>query len=85
MNRRELLAAVGSLATGVGVKAEAEVIDAEPKPLLAVLRPDFKVTPEILRAMREQWQRLLEGREQIPLVVLQPGMELQILRDPRGH
>lgn len=85
LNRRELLSGlVATLAAG-GVTASAEVIEAEPVPLLLVLKSDKPLSEEVRRNIRNLWERLQANDSRLPqLVVLDPSMTLEMLPDPRA-
>jgi hypothetical protein len=85
MNRRELLSGlVATLAAG-GVAASAEVIEAEPAPLLLVLKSDKPLNQSQHDAIRRHYDAMRDRDSRLPLlVVLEPGMALEAVLDPRA-
>jgi len=85
MNRRELLSGlVATLAAG-GVAASAEVIEAEPVPLLLVLKSDKPLNQDQYAAIRRDYDAMRMKDSRLPqLVVLDPSMTLEAVIDPRA-
>lgn len=85
MNRRELLSGlVATLAAG-GVAASADVIESEPMPLLLVLKSDKPLNQDQHAAIRRHYDTMREQDSRLPLlVVLEPGMTLEAVTDPRA-
>lgn len=85
MNRRELLSGlVATLAAG-GVAASAEVIEAEPEPLLLVLKLDKPLNHDQYAAIRRDYDAMRMKDSRLPqLVVLDPSMTLEAVIDPRA-
>lgn len=82
--RRELLTGLAAVAAAGAVKADVQVVDSEPRPLLAVLRiKEHKLSAEQVRAIHRSWEQLWTGPERIPLLVLDRGIDLTIEVDPR--
>ena len=90
MNRRQALAALGSItaaaATAAGIEAKIDLVEKEPMPLLAVLSLDKdhrSLTPYEVEHISRQWLCLWNGNPPFRIAVLQPGMKLDVIRDPR--
>lgn len=86
MNRRELLQKAAGVIAASGLPFEAQVIDAEPKPLLMVFRmpPGTLVTTSLRKRLRDCWQELADRHNLPPCIVLDAGMTLECVVNPSG-
>jgi hypothetical protein len=82
MNRREAMAALTSLAGGVGT---VKAIEAEPKPLLLVLTMagDGDTDTSAAGRILESWEEFRLRHGLPPLVINPAGWELKAVVDPR--
>lgn len=85
MNRRELLSGlVATLAAG-GVAASAEATEADPVPLLLVLKSDKPLNQDQYAAIRRDYDAMRMKDSRLPqLVVLDPSITLEAVIDPRA-
>lgn len=84
VSRRELLAGLIAGAASCGVVATADVIEAEPRPLLLVLKIDQHLSQAQRHAINEEWDAIRQKEPRMPqVVVLQKGMTLEAVIDPR--
>jgi hypothetical protein len=87
MNRREVLgkAVATIVASGLAWKAELQTVEAEPLPLLCVMKlADWHwPTDQEIDRVQAKWAALFNGKPPCPLVVLPPGMTLEAIIDPR--
>lgn len=82
MNRRQLLAKIaGGLAAAGVTGAKLQAIEAEPPPLLLVVKLDRPSKPETRQMVRECLERLFHGKKPCPIVVVD-GMSIEAVRDP---
>lgn len=85
MNRREMLAGLAACAAAAGVNAEVAAIDAEPRPLLLVLKVESRLTCEAQAAIRRHFDSLRILNPELPqVIVLEGGATLEAVLDPRG-
>jgi len=85
MNRRELLSGLAATLAAGGVAASAEVIEAEPVPLLLVLKSDKPLNQDQYAAIRRDYDAMRMKDSRLPqLVVLDPSMTLEAVIDPRA-
>jgi hypothetical protein len=73
-SRRGFFAALASVAAATGVQAEAQVIEREPPPLALVLKNHL--SPEAKANFRKRWEKMHVGLRDMPLIILDGGMEL---------
>ncbi len=84
MNRRELLGNLTAAMAGAGIAGTVDVIEAEPKPLLLVLRPPRLVSNAAMTAVRLNANVFRHEHPELPpIVVLEYGMTLDAILDPR--
>jgi hypothetical protein len=84
MNRRDALkAAVVGIAGVSG--ADIELVDVQ-KPFIAVLRIPGRISDGVRTSIRDSWKMVTaeSGWPDLRLVLLENGMELEIIEDPRG-
>ena len=79
MNRRDFTKAI---LASVPIGAELELKEPK-KPALAVLKVPEPISYQVQEKIVDLWQRLFKGVPPCPLMILQQGMELEILEDPR--
>ena len=91
MNRRQALAALGSITaaatTAAGIEAKVDLVEKESLPLMAVLSIDKdcrSLTPAEVDRISQQWLCLWNGNPPFRIAVLQPGMKLDVIRDPNA-
>jgi len=84
MNRRELLQGLVAGAAACGVTATADVIEAEPRPLLLVLTVPKTLSMAQQHGIMEEWDAIRQKDSRMPrVVVLSNGMTLEAVLDPR--
>lgn len=84
MNRRELMQTVAAAVTGAGVEPNLHTIEAEPLPLLLVLKVPKKTPEYVLKNIRDAFNRIFNGKLPCPFLVLDEGMEITAITDPRN-
>ncbi len=84
MNRRELLAGLGTLAATCGGTVSA--IEAEPKPILLVLTVPHALSCKQIENIRTNWNARFKGVEGVPpMLILEGGATLEAVLDPRHN
>ena len=84
MNRREVLSTLASIVPA-GVTATAAVVpETEPSAMLAVLSCEHQMAASAIYLTQEHWRKLREETTGLPpLVILSPGMKLEVI-DAKG-
>ena len=84
MNRRDALKAALGAAAIPGMTAE--IVEAQ-KPLMVVLKSPARLRKGAVMAMSENMRHLLSKTDypDMPFAILQGGMELEVIEDPRGN
>lgn len=84
MDRREALSALTGLGMATGAAwSDAKVIEAEPKPLLFVLRVSEPISESDVARIHAEWERLWQGPPPAPLAIVPQGATLDAILDPR--
>lgn len=82
LNRRSILKAAAGVVSGV---SSVEALDAQ-KPFMLVCKLDHRVSRHQFASIVDGMKVLLAKTDwpDLPCAILQPGMDLQIIEDPRG-
>jgi hypothetical protein len=84
MNRRELLRKSAATLAAAGLAGKVETIEADPPPLLLTVSLDRRVPLEVVARIRDAFEELWKGADHPPVVILQPGMTVEAVVDPRA-
>lgn len=83
MNRREVLSCMTSMCAASGIEARCDVVESEPRPILAVIHCDERITPEVAETVRKHWECVRKLTPELPpCVVMCKGLTLELKVHP---